>query len=334
MLRVQALTEDQQVEFLLGALEGTARREVRWCEQEPGGDEENDILLRDQFLLGLEDGPVKRKLQWQVPRQDSLTFRQVTKKGGVSEPDPRTSLATREPPVRLKVDLEQWKEEVKNKLRQELQDQLAALGRTLVAELRQQCAPGLVAPSSGGTEAQGADNNHPYAPFSDGTSEEGPSMWRCGTCAAEVPHSPPSSEFVKRQPLAMLGSARLTLRDPVQVPARSEVVRWAQVSGGGLAEGQCELVEGVKDGGEWKVARGLVWVRGGRVLLRIVNVHPFPIELPRLSPLATIASIDPSQGQGGPRHGAADPQPQRGGHRCSDHPCPSRGREPTRPAGG
>ncbi|KAJ8348375.1 hypothetical protein SKAU_G00269640 [Synaphobranchus kaupii] len=63
---------------------------------------------------------------------------------GSAHQTPVASLATQEPPVRPEVDLEQWKEEVKN----ELQDQLAALGRTLVAELRQQCAPGPVAPSS------------------------------------------------------------------------------------------------------------------------------------------------------------------------------------------
>ncbi|KAJ8375285.1 hypothetical protein SKAU_G00058650 [Synaphobranchus kaupii] len=79
----------------------------------------------------------------------------------------------------------------------------------------------------------------------------------------------------------------------------SEVVHWAQLSGGGLAKGQCGLVEGVDDGGEWKVARGLVLVRGGLVLLRIANVHPFPIDLPRRRPLVTIAGIDCSQVQGG-----------------------------------
>ncbi|KAJ8344564.1 hypothetical protein SKAU_G00318930 [Synaphobranchus kaupii] len=96
MLWAQALTEGQRVDFVVGALERTAQREVwllgdrqtidamwkeldeRWCEQEPGGEEENDILLWDQFLLGLDDGPVKRELQWQVQRQDCLTFRQVT----------------------------------------------------------------------------------------------------------------------------------------------------------------------------------------------------------------------------------------------------------------
>ncbi|KAJ8340704.1 hypothetical protein SKAU_G00353370 [Synaphobranchus kaupii] len=116
--RAKALTEEQQADFVLGALEGTARRAVRllgerqrqsitllwkeleerygWltplpiaqnrffhcrqqprmslfdyqldlrelysrlCKQEPGGEEEDDDLLRDQFLLGLHDGPWKQ----------------------------------------------------------------------------------------------------------------------------------------------------------------------------------------------------------------------------------------------------------------------------------
>ncbi|KAJ8375754.1 hypothetical protein SKAU_G00063340 [Synaphobranchus kaupii] len=95
-----------------------------------------------------------------------------------------------------------------------------------------------------------------------------------------------------------LGNTHLTRRDPVQIPAHSEVVCWAQVSGGGLAEGQCGLVDGMEDGGEWKVAWGLVRVQRGQVLLQIANVHPFPIELYRRGPLATIAGIDPSQVQG------------------------------------
>ncbi|KAJ8359212.1 hypothetical protein SKAU_G00157370 [Synaphobranchus kaupii] len=78
--------------------------------------------------------------------------------------------------------------------------------------------------------------------------------------------------------------ASLTFR---QVPAHSEVLRW----GGDLADGQCGLVEGVDDGGEWKVARGLVRVQGGRVLLRIANIHPYTIELSCQRPLVTIAGI-------------------------------------------
>ncbi|KAJ8351884.1 hypothetical protein SKAU_G00233600 [Synaphobranchus kaupii] len=69
MLWAQALTENQQTDFVMGALERTARREVRllgerqnidllweeleerWREQEPGRGDADDALLRDQFLL-------------------------------------------------------------------------------------------------------------------------------------------------------------------------------------------------------------------------------------------------------------------------------------------
>ncbi|KAJ8353562.1 hypothetical protein SKAU_G00211290 [Synaphobranchus kaupii] len=232
MLRSQALMEEQQTEFMLGALEGRAQREVqvlgegqgvnvlwkelddryghptplpialnrvfqcrqqpgvplfdyqldlcelhsRWREWEPGGEGKDDSLLHDQFLLGLLDGLVKQDLQQQVRRQTSLTFRQVSVEvhalerelwgeEGLASQVPVASLATREPPCRPEVDLGQWKEEVKRKLRQELQDKLAALGKTQVSE--QQCAPGPVAQLSGGTEPQGANNNHSYGPLSD-----------------------------------------------------------------------------------------------------------------------------------------------------------------------
>ncbi|KAJ8356411.1 hypothetical protein SKAU_G00192050 [Synaphobranchus kaupii] len=287
----------------------------RWREEEPSGEAGDDTLLRDQFLLGLDDGPVKQELQRQVRCQDSLTFRQVTTEARVLERElrgegpasqtPAASLATREPPVRPEVDLEQWKEDIKRELRQELQDQLTALGRTLVAELRQQCAPGPVAPSSRGTKARGTDNNHLYAPLSDQHSF--PYRWDerggpiCHKCGGTGHNRPPIPE--------QLSSVRLTRRDPVQVPVHSEMVRWAQVSGGGLAEGQCGLVEGVEDGNGWKVARRLVRVRGGGVLLRIAKAHPFPIELHRRRPLATIASIDPSRVQGGGNMVLQTPRP-------------------------
>ncbi|KAJ8351958.1 hypothetical protein SKAU_G00234340 [Synaphobranchus kaupii] len=125
----------------------------RWRKQEPSGEAGYDTLLRDQFLLGLDDGPVKQELQRQVRRQDSLTFHQVTMEARALErelwgegPASQTPAASLEPPVRPEVDLEQWKEDVKRELCQELQDKLTDLGRTLLAELKQQCAPGALRP--------------------------------------------------------------------------------------------------------------------------------------------------------------------------------------------
>ncbi|KAJ8346380.1 hypothetical protein SKAU_G00277810 [Synaphobranchus kaupii] len=217
MLRAQALTEDQQVDFVLGALEGTARREVRLL----GERQTIDAMWEELDGRYGQPTPLPKticKLQQEVRRQGSLTFRQVTTEThaledlqgeGPASQTPAVSLATRELPVRPQVDLEQWKEEIKNELRRELQDQLAALGRTLVAELRHR----------GGTEARGADNNHPYAPFQmstpsliGGTSES--QVWRCGTCAVEVPHSSPSWGSFKCQPPAMVGHVGVAKTDP------------------------------------------------------------------------------------------------------------------------
>ncbi|KAJ8381170.1 hypothetical protein SKAU_G00019480 [Synaphobranchus kaupii] len=172
MLRAQTLTEEQQTDFVLGALEGTARREVqlikekqqkdidtlwkelerygwltplplirnqlfqcqqrpgvplfdyqlnlrelysRWRKQEPGGEDEGDILLRDQFLLGLQEGSLKQELQRQGEAR-ALERELRGEEGPVSQP-PITALAAREPPGRIEADLEQWKEEVKRELR-------------------------------------------------------------------------------------------------------------------------------------------------------------------------------------------------------------------------
>ncbi|KAJ8356396.1 hypothetical protein SKAU_G00191900 [Synaphobranchus kaupii] len=148
----------------------------RWCEQDPGGEDEDDALLRDQFLLGLQDGPLKQELQRQLRLQARLTFRQVSMEAcalerelrgedGLASQVPVTSLATRELPGRPEVDLERWKEEVKQ---DQLQDQLMALvWMALITELRQQCTPGPVAPLSGGTETWGAVTNHCYAPLTE-----------------------------------------------------------------------------------------------------------------------------------------------------------------------
>ncbi|KAJ8346544.1 hypothetical protein SKAU_G00279450 [Synaphobranchus kaupii] len=74
MLTAQALTEEQQTDFALGALEGTAWREVS-----------TEARALERELRGEE---------------------------GSTSQVPVASLATRELPGRPEVDLEQWKEEV------------------------------------------------------------------------------------------------------------------------------------------------------------------------------------------------------------------------------
>ncbi|KAJ8413559.1 hypothetical protein AAFF_G00080660 [Aldrovandia affinis] len=96
--------KQEQGETLDGYLLRLRELHGHWREREPAGGDDRGMLLRDQFLLGLSADLVCQKL-----RQE--------------EGD---------------VELEMWKQEVHTELQQELQEQLATLGKTLVMELRQQ----------------------------------------------------------------------------------------------------------------------------------------------------------------------------------------------------
>ncbi|KAJ8369890.1 hypothetical protein SKAU_G00099180 [Synaphobranchus kaupii] len=139
MLRAQVLTEDQQVDFVLGALEGRAWREVQLLGEQQTIDHVWEVggagwAVWPANITASNPAPLLPMPTMaggaMVTTEARTLDRDLWREGSVSQ-TPVASLATQEPPVRPEVDLEQWKEKVKN--------QLAALGRTLVAELRQQC---------------------------------------------------------------------------------------------------------------------------------------------------------------------------------------------------
>lgn len=199
MLSVQRLSAQQQVQFLVGSLDGDARREVLAleeedrdttkkifdlltalygdntpiaalraqffnCKQEPRqslrsfalhlrelfcrlksrdetGLEEGDILLRDQFILGLRDGPVRQELRKQVRRTPTLTF-EVVKAEALAlehecqehwEPSACMSANVGSHPSRPVSD---WKVEFRNEIMKEVKEQMSQLSKTLVDELR------------------------------------------------------------------------------------------------------------------------------------------------------------------------------------------------------
>ncbi|KAJ8352057.1 hypothetical protein SKAU_G00235330 [Synaphobranchus kaupii] len=324
MLRAQALTEDQQTDFFLGALEGTAWRE------EPGREGENGALLWDQFQLGLEDGPIKQELLQQVRRQNSLTFRQVYIEAHARKwtwSSGRRKGAIKRQPLAVVGHVGGEKTDPQ----EEEQQREGMLGRCPQVEME---VSGQKFPCLLNTGSQVTLFSEQYYQWWLGDRPmQNPTILECLNLRAanglQIPFTGYAvSDFVvggvhvPKKGLVIvwddcLGSEWGVLgmnviqhcwgeRDPAQIPAHSEVVRWAQVSNGGLAEGQCGLVE---DGGEWKVACGLVLVQGGRVLLWIANAHPFPIELPRQRTLATIAGIDLSQVQGGCNRVLQTPSP-------------------------
>lgn len=93
----------------------------------------------------------------------------------------------------------------------------------------------------------------------------------------------------------MIGTARLGKGDQNRIPATCEKLLWARVVGCGPSKDYLGLVEDVGEGAEWQVARTVVRVQDGRFPLRLLNLQPYPLELPRRRPLATVTPLDPTQ---------------------------------------
>lgn len=99
----------------------------------------------------------------------------------------------------------------------------------------------------------------------------------------------------------MQGTTKLHRQAPVSVPPESELIVWACVPPTMCTAETTVLVEdlsGNLDGGrEWRVARTISHVRGGKVPVRLYNPYPFPITLPQRQALATVSQIEPQEVQ-------------------------------------
>lgn len=90
------------------------------------------------------------------------------------------------------------------------------------------------------------------------------------------------------------GVAKLPRQTPVVLPPATEMLVWTQVPQAVGVADCCVMVENLQnEDQEWRVARTLSWVRGGKVLIRVCNPHPFSIELPQRRALAGISQVDP-----------------------------------------
>lgn len=89
------------------------------------------------------------------------------------------------------------------------------------------------------------------------------------------------------------GVAKLPRQDPVVIPPETEMMVWAQVPQAVGRPDCCIMVENLQsDDQEWRVARTLSWVRGGRVPVRVCNPHPFSLELPQRRAIAAVSQVD------------------------------------------
>lgn len=102
---------------------------------------DGETLLRDQFLLGLREGPVRQSLRVQFRRDPGLTFEDLRKEAVALESD---EAEVKDPPVCAAVsgsataapEVTDWKQALKLELLKDVRDQMSELSKTLLGELR------------------------------------------------------------------------------------------------------------------------------------------------------------------------------------------------------
>lgn len=228
MLRAQGLSEQQQADFVLGALEGEAKRELqlinprdkdtgqkileilkklyakpvtksqlrasffnckqradesvnafilrlrelffRWQQQDEGGTEEENDLLIDQLMVGLQAGPIKRELSRQMRRNNPMNFTDLCKEAQALEQELQDGddailsqrVAVPASQNTTTMNMEQLKGQIQAELQQglmgemkkEIMEQMKALSANLLEEMKKQfstreMASGPAAPPTG-----------------------------------------------------------------------------------------------------------------------------------------------------------------------------------------
>uniref|UniRef100_A0AAV2JWI9 Uncharacterized protein n=1 Tax=Knipowitschia caucasica TaxID=637954 RepID=A0AAV2JWI9_KNICA len=83
-------------------------------------------------------------------------------------------------------------------------------------------------------------------------------------------------------------------RRGVRIPARSEIVIWGRTRAGPARKDYCGLVEALEETSAVCVARTLVFVRDGRIPVRLRNLNNFPISLGRYQKIGRLYLVDSS----------------------------------------
>ncbi|XP_073726583.1 uncharacterized protein [Misgurnus anguillicaudatus] len=103
---------------------------------------DGETLLRDQFLLGMKEGPVRQSLRVQFRRDPDLTFEDLRKEAlalegdevEVSESPVCAAVNESVPPPPERTD---WKQALKAELLKDVREQMSEISKTLLGELRQ-----------------------------------------------------------------------------------------------------------------------------------------------------------------------------------------------------
>lgn len=103
---------------------------------------DGDMLLRDQFLMGLQDGPIRQGLRLQLHENPDLTFEDIRKEALALELDQLetaeqpTCMATNSASAPTPPPVVNWKQELRAEIMKDVEEQMAELSKTLLDELR------------------------------------------------------------------------------------------------------------------------------------------------------------------------------------------------------
>lgn len=103
---------------------------------------EEETLLRDQFLLGLREGPIRQSLRLQLRRDPGLTFEGLRREALALEQDhaetvdPSVCMATSGVYTPTSSEVSDWKQALRTELMKDVREQMTELSRTLLEELR------------------------------------------------------------------------------------------------------------------------------------------------------------------------------------------------------
>lgn len=108
---------------------------------------DGDVLLRDQFIMGLSEGPIRQELRRQVRKTPSISFDEVKMEVMTLEEEhdeqwpPTTCWAVHKQVPHAPPPTTDWKKELRNEILQEVKEQMTEMTKTILAGLKDNVNP-------------------------------------------------------------------------------------------------------------------------------------------------------------------------------------------------
>lgn len=119
----------------------------RLKQKDPTGLEQEDVLLRDQFIMGLKEGSIHQELRWQVRKTPCVSFDEIKMEALALEEEqekqwaPPACLAVRRQTPGDTKPLADWKQELHMEILNEVKGQMTAMTKTILDELKESQKP-------------------------------------------------------------------------------------------------------------------------------------------------------------------------------------------------